>query len=93
MQLQRSEKAKSEIGGKGRQLGLKERQALFLADGKRSMQDLNLLLQDDGTILQKLIESGYLLQMDGNRAIHEPEPAIDGKAAEAPGYSRALVRL
>lgn len=34
MQLQRSEKAKSEIGGKGRQLGLKERQALFLADGK-----------------------------------------------------------
>ena len=42
-------------------LNLRERGALFLADGLKTHDELQILLRDDGCILQKLISDGYLL--------------------------------
>jgi hypothetical protein len=61
MTLYRSDRAKDELASKTRVLNLRERSALFLADGQRTHQEVQALLQDDGSILRKLIEAGYLL--------------------------------
>lgn len=62
MTLHRSEKAKDELASRNRVLTLCERGALFLADGQRTREEVQALMEDDGNILQKLIEDGYLLQ-------------------------------
>lgn len=61
MQLHRSEKAKCELGAKTRALNLRERGALFLADGRKTRHEMQALLKDDGSMLQKLIADGYLV--------------------------------
>ena len=61
MPLLKSEKAKAELAAKQRTLSVRERSALFLADGIRSCDELVHLLQGDIGMLQKLMESGYLL--------------------------------
>lgn len=61
MTLYRSEIAKDELASKTRKLKLRERSALFMANGQRTRQELQELLQDDGSLLEKLIEAGYLL--------------------------------
>jgi hypothetical protein len=63
MPLYRSEKARLELRSKPRVLGLRERGALFLADGLKDQTKLQGLLQDDGSILQKLISEGYLIHI------------------------------
>lgn len=61
MQLHKSEKAKLELASRGRVLNMRERGALFLADGLKTRDEMQGLLQDDGSILQKLIADGYLI--------------------------------
>ena len=59
--LHRSEKASRELGSAERMLNIRERGALFLADGLKTHDELQNLLRDDGSILDKLISHGYLL--------------------------------
>lgn len=63
MHLHKSEKAKRELSSGKRVLSLRERGALFLADGLKTQGEIQLLLQDDGGILQKLIGDGYLVRL------------------------------
>jgi len=65
MPLLKSEKAKHELASKQRTLSVRERSALFLADGIRSRDELVHLLQGDIGMLQKLMESGYLVALEG----------------------------
>lgn len=61
MPLLKSEKAKQELASKQRMLSVRERSALFLADGIRTRDELIWLLQGDVGMLQKLITDGYLI--------------------------------
>jgi hypothetical protein len=67
MQLHKSEKARTELGAKVRMLTIRERDALLLADGHKTRTEVKQLLQllqllqDDGSLLEKLIANGYLL--------------------------------
>ncbi len=61
MPLLKSEKAKLELSAKQRSLSVRERSALFLADGIRTRDELVWLLQGDVGMVQKLIADGYLV--------------------------------
>lgn len=61
MPLLKSEKAKNELSSKQRSLSVRERSALFLADGIRTREELIWLLQGDVGMVQKLIADGYLV--------------------------------
>lgn len=75
MQLQRSEKARLELASRIRTLNVRERGALFLADGSKTQAELQQLLQDDAGMLQRLIADGYLLVPSS------PQPAAGPSAA------------
>lgn len=77
MPLQKTEKAKLELASKERVLNLRERSALFLADGRKTHDEMQALLQDDGSVLKKLIADGYLLPA-GTRVA--PVAAVEGRA-------------
>lgn len=72
MHLQKTEKAKLELASKDRVLNLRERSALFLADGRKTQSEMQALLQDDGSILKKLIAGGYLLPAEASLAFAAP---------------------
>jgi len=55
MPLLKSEKARQELSSKQRFLSMRERSALFLADGIRTRDELVFLLQGDIGMLQKLM--------------------------------------
>ena len=61
MPLLKSEKAKQELASRQRTLSVRQRSALFLADGIRSRDELVHLLQGDIGMLQKLMTDGYLI--------------------------------
>ena len=61
MPLLKSEKAKSELASRQRMLSVRERSALFLADGVRSRDELVHLLQGDIGMVQRLMQDGYLV--------------------------------
>ena len=61
MPLLKSDKARQELASKQRVLSIRERSALFLADGIRSRDELVHLLQGDIGMLQKLMQTGYLV--------------------------------
>lgn len=61
MPLLKSEKARQELASRQRVLSVRERSALFLADGIRSRDELIHLLQGDISMLQKLMADGYLV--------------------------------
>lgn len=86
MPLQKTEKAKLELASKERVLNLRERSALFLADGRKTREDMQALLQDDGSILKKLIADGYLLPAAASVASAAPV------ANEVPVQSAAPTR-
>lgn len=73
MQLHKSEKAKLELASRARALNVRERGALVLADGRKTRDEMQGLLQDDGRILQKLISDGYLIVLGPERS--GPTPA------------------
>lgn len=64
MPLLKSEKAKQELASKQRGLSVRERSALFLANGIRTRDELVWLLQGDIDMLQKLMTDGYLIPAD-----------------------------
>ena len=61
MPLLKSDKARQELASRQRGLSVRERSALFLADGVRSRDELVHLLQGDIGMLQKLMQTGYLV--------------------------------
>ena len=65
MQLHKTDKARLELSSKARVLNLRERSALFLADGRKTIGEVQSMLQDDAGILDKLINSGYLIALPG----------------------------
>jgi|LakMenEpi03Aug12_release.lakeMendotaPanAssembly.Ray.scaffolds.fasta_scaffold1637504_1 hypothetical protein len=72
MPLLKSEKAKQELASKQRVLSVRERSALFLADGIRTRDELIWLVQGDVGLVQKLVADGYLL----------PAESLGSKAAQ-----------
>jgi len=61
MQLQKTNKARSELQNGNRTLGQRERSILILADGKNTIQTIESLFNGEGRqIAQQLIGSGYL---------------------------------
>jgi len=82
MPLLKSEKAKHELASKQRTLSVRERSALFLADGIRSRDELVHLLQGDIGMLQKLMESGYLVALEtlGPKAARMTDFAVSQSA-------------
>ena len=72
MPLLKSEKARLELSSRQRTLSVRERSALFLADGVRTRDELVWLLQGDVSMLQRLMASGYLV----------PAESLNEKAAQ-----------
>lgn len=90
MQLLRSEKAKTELASRERLLTVRERAALLLADGNKTRDEMQRLLQDDGGLIAKLMAEGYLLSIArGSKAptagnpIAAPMPVTPVAAAPA----------
>ncbi|MFM9881160.1 MAG: hypothetical protein ACKVOO_12215 [Burkholderiaceae bacterium] len=71
MQLVKTDKGREELASKQRNLQLRERAALLMADGTKTRAEMQGLLQDDGAILEKLISEGYLSV--GNNAVTAKE--------------------
>ena len=86
MPVLKSEKAKLELGSKVRVLNLRERGALLLADGRKTRSELQVFLQDDGGILQKLIAEGYLISPRAGAIGTFPTP--NGSTARQAGASQ-----
>ena len=76
MTLHRSDKARDELASRNRVLNLRERSALFLADGQRTHEEVQALLQDDGAILRKLMEAGYLFVGESPKTPEAPGPVF-----------------
>ena len=93
MPLLKSDKAKHELASKQRTLSVRERSALFLADGTRTRDELVWLLQGDIGMLQKLMTDGYLIPAEslGNKAVRTTDFAVS-QTAPVPSYS-ALSQL
>jgi hypothetical protein len=92
MPLQKTEKAKLELASKERVLNLRERSALFLADGRKTRDEMQALLQDDGSILKKLIADGYLLPGGAGAAPIALISPIAFVASEAPARQVAATQ-
>jgi hypothetical protein len=78
MYLSKSQKARDELCSGKRVLTLRERAALFLADGRKTQQEMQMLLQSDAMVLEKLIFAGYLIrsqEMDRRLTPFMPEVA------------------
>lgn len=76
MQLHRTDKAKAELASRERVLTVRERGALFLADGTKTRNEMMLLLQDTTGVLDKLVSEGYLaLQASSQPTLAVPAPA------------------
>lgn len=88
MPLLKSEKAKQELASKQRSLSVRERSALFLADGIRTRDELVWLLQGDIGMLQKLMTDGYLIPAEslGAKAARMTDFAVS-QTAHAPVFS------
>ena len=82
MPLLKSEKARAELASKQRTLTVRERSALFLADGIRTRDELIYLLQGDIGMLQKLMTTGYLIPIEslGAKAAQMTDFAISQNA-------------
>jgi hypothetical protein len=87
MTLHRSDKARDELASRNRVLNLRERSALFLADGLRTHEEVQALLQDDGAILRKLMADGYLLIGESHKAPPAPQAAAPEFQNTEPGNS------
>ena len=89
MPLLKSEKARTELASKQRSLSVRERSALFLADGVRSRDELVHLLQGDVAMLLKLMASGYLVPSEtlGDRAARMTDFAVSQQDSQV-GFQR-----
>jgi hypothetical protein len=85
MTLHRSDKARDELASRNRVLNLRERSALFLADGLRTHEEVQALLRDDGSILRKLMADGYLLIGEIPKTPQTPQAAAPEFRNTEPG--------
>lgn len=83
MQLHRTDKAKAELASRERILTVRERGALFLADGTKTRNELMLLLQDTTGLLDKLVSAGYLAIQSSAQPVATLVDAPKVNAAEA----------
>lgn len=88
MPLLKSDKAKQGLASKQPTLSVRERSALFLADGIRTRDELVWLLQGDIGMLQKLITDGCLIPIEslGSKAARMTDFAVS-QAAPVPTFS------
>lgn len=63
MLLRRTEKGQAELRARERSLSLKERSVLFLADGRKTLADLDPILGDEGTAIVKALANGGYLEL------------------------------
>jgi len=86
MPLLKSEKARQELSSKQRALSMRQRAALFLADGVRTHDELVHLLQGDIGMLQKLMADGYLVPAEtrGGTAARMTDFAVSQNAPSRP---------
>ena len=101
MPLLKSEKARQELASKQRTLSMRERSALFLADGIRTRDELVFLVQGDFGMVQKLMADGYLIPIDSlgakaarmtdfavsQFALSQPASTLPATLAPASGFS------
>ncbi len=81
MLLQRTEKARDELRPGSRSLGVRERSLLLLADGNKSLLDMNTLFDGQaGPIVLDLVRRGYLQAQQAAQPAQLPRP----HAAPAP---------
>ena len=88
MPLLKSDKAKQELASKQRTLSVRERSALFLADGIRTRDELVWLLQGDIGMLQKLMTDGYLIPAEslGSKAVRMTDFVLS-QTTSVPSFS------
>ncbi len=86
MPLLKSDKARQELSSKQRMLSMRERSALFLADGIRTRDELVHLLQGDIGMLEKLMADGYLVPAErmGAKAARMTDFAVSQTASSRP---------
>lgn len=89
MPLLKSEKAKQELASKQRVLSVRERSALFLADGIRTRDELVWLVQGDIGLVQKLMADGYLIPAEslGVKAARMTDFAVS-QTAPPPSFAQ-----
>jgi hypothetical protein len=77
MRLEKTDKARAELQGGVRRLGQRERYLLIMADGQKTIRDIDYLFSGQAhTLAQELMREGYLVGIDlGN---------VDHKAAVLP---------
>ena len=84
MPLLKSDKARQELASRQRVLSVRERSALFLADGIRSRNELVHLLQGDIGMLLRLMQNGYLVASEtlGAQAARMTDFAVSQTATQ-----------
>lgn len=80
MHLEKTEKGVLELSARQRTLGLKERAVLLLADGQKPDAALMSLVQVDSSVLDQLMENGYL---------HRPAPIRQTRRSPPPDTAPA----
>ncbi|MES2401067.1 MAG: hypothetical protein V4573_13845 [Pseudomonadota bacterium] len=91
MQLHRTDKAKAELAAKERLLSVRERGALFLADGSKTRQEMIVLLQDTTGVLDKLVAEGYLAIQTSFQSVAPAAAPATAAATEVNVQTAALV--
>ena len=90
MRPSKTDLARTTLQAHGGALGMRERRALILCDGRRDLADLvQLLGQDAPLLVQRLIQAGYLV--DGSRMQVTAPAAAVVASATTPGPRRSLV--
>ncbi|MDR3368343.1 hypothetical protein [Rhodoferax sp.] len=85
MRLEKTEKAREELRGGLRRLGRRERNLLILADGKKTVQDIESILKDEARPLaESLIREGYLMGISLTPPKSTPQPAKNQGGGLAP---------
>lgn len=88
MRLQKTEKAREELRGGLRRLGRRERNLLILADGQKTMQDLEFMLKDEARELATLlIRDGYLTSI----SLAPPEPTRQAAKNQESGFVSSVL--
>lgn len=85
MRLEKTDKARAELQGGVRRLGQRERYLLIMADGQKTVRDIDYLFSGQAHVLaQELMREGYLVGIDLGNADHKPSvlPAPPAHTAE-----------
>jgi hypothetical protein len=90
MYLQKTDQAIRELAQRSRQLVLKARALLLLADGQKSDIELLTMVQADAALLESLIAQGYLVRRNPLATASAPVPRVTPPAADTFDGRRSL---